>query len=229
MADENVVEKTETTPADTTKVNEEEKAPEKVVPEVSKEDTLKAQHKAELEELEQKHKAITGHKEDVIKAEKDKNKELKEELEGNMIDEEEINEKVKEAIDGQVDSLKKGFVSDAIEDEIDRISLSREETDLIKFHLKNSIKLSGTTRKEIRTAVEASKLLANKKQIMSTNTEMAEALKASATTRTAPDGTGEKIQAEEQSNLSAEEQSLLDKYDTAAKRHVEKAPVTNAK
>ena len=222
MAEENVVEKTETTPAETTKENEETKTLEKTE---KPEPTEAEGFKAELEKAQ----GIIGHKEDVIKTEKSKNEELEKKLEETGFDQEEIQAQVQEAIASQVDSLQKGFVTDAIDDEIDMVTGSPEETELIKFHFKNSVKLSGTTRKEIRRAVRTAKMLANEKKIMSNNTELAEALKASATTRTAPDGSGEKTQPEEKENLNTEEQALIDRYSTAGKKIIETAPATNVK
>ena len=225
MADENVVEKTETTPAEKTKENEEIKTPEKTEKIEKTKPTEAEVFKAELE----KAKAIIGHKEEVIKTEKDKNKELETKLDEAGIDPEEIQTQVKEAIESEVDGLKKGFVTDAIDDEIERVSTSPEETELIKFHMTNSVKLSGTTRKEIRNAVEASKLLANKKKIMSNNVEIAKALQAQITTRTAPESAGEKIQVEAQTDLNSEESELIKKFGDAAKKHVENAPASNVK
>lgn len=222
MADETVVEKTETTPKETTKENEEKKTPEKTE---KVEPTEAELFEAELE----KQKGIIGHKEEVIKTEKSKNEELEKKLEETGFDAEEIQAQVREAIDSEVDGLKKGFVTDAIDDEIDMVSSSPEETELIKFHFQNSVKLSGTTRKEIRRAVKTSKMLANEKKILSTNTELAKALEASATTRTARDESGEKSQPEEQENLNSEEQSLMDKFTKAGKNITDTAPASNTK
>ena len=130
MADEIVEEKTETTPEEKTKENEETKTPEKTEEEKKPEPTEAEGFKAELE----KAKTIIGHKESVIKTEKDKNKELEEKLEETGFSTEEIQEQVQEAIASEVDGLKKGFVVDAIDDEIERVSTSLEETELIKFH-----------------------------------------------------------------------------------------------
>ena len=70
--DKNVEEKTETTPEDKTEENKETKTPEKT--EEVKEPPKEAEidYKAELE----KAKSIISHKEDVIKTEKAKNKEV---------------------------------------------------------------------------------------------------------------------------------------------------------
>lgn len=199
--------------AEETKENKEEKAPEKV------------DYKAELE----KAKSIIDHKENIIKSEKSKNEELKAKLTEAGFSPEEIQAHIKDTIASEVDGFRKSIVTDAIEDEIDNVSTSPDEAELIRFHLNNSVRLNGTGRKEIRNAVEAAKLLANKKKIMSTNIELAEALKSKATIRTAPDGAGEKVQPKQAESLNSEEQKLLKRFEDAAKKIVQDAPANTTK
>lgn len=217
VEEKNAVPEAENKEVETTTENKEEKAPEKV-----EDKNPEMDYKAELE----KAKAILAHKEDIIKKEKQKNRELEEKEP--EIDFEQLDERIKSAVESQVDGFKKSFVSDAISDEIDRLSSSPEEAELIRFHLEHSVKLSGTTKREVRETVEAAKLIANKKKIMSTNRELGEALRAKATTRTTADTAGEKAGiGNNEPNYTVEEKKILDSFSKAAENITKTAPASN--
>jgi len=142
-------EQAENAPEEKTKENEEEKTPEKVE---SKEEEPQVDYKAELE----KAKGIIEHKEKIIKQEKEKNKEEEEDFEEK---EREVAEQVREMIAQEQEDFRRSLVSDTMEDMIDSVSSSEDEAKLIKYHIEHSVKLAGTSRKQIAQTVKAAKIL----------------------------------------------------------------------
>lgn len=205
--------------------NEGDEKPEEGKDVVKKEDI---DWEAEL----QRKQEIIDKKNRAIETEKRKRKEAEEALKGGKVDVEEdddIDERINSAVQNQIDGFKKSFVQDTIEDEINRVSSSEGEAKLIKFYLDNSIKLSGTSKTEIRDAVKLAKLAANEKRILTSNRELAEALKSHATMKTSAETSGAKQNHEKNEELSAEEKSFIDRYDSAAKKIHADAPGSSAK
>jgi len=92
----------------------------------------------------------------------------------------------------------------ALDNEVERVSTSDSEAELIRYHLENSIKSSGNIREDIRMA----KLLANEKQILRNNKELGMALKSSHTTSSA-DYSGQKKAISKEVKLNQAERDLL--------------------
>jgi hypothetical protein len=108
--------------------------------------------------------------------------------------------------------MKEVMLSDIIDDEISRISKSDSEKKLIKFHLENSVKLNGSSKENIRDAVNTAKLKANEKKILSQMEEMKEALRAQATTDTAKDISSVSVKEPEKEKWSRKDQELLRRF-----------------
>ncbi len=118
-------------------------------------------------ELERERKLRKEESEALKKAE-DKIVQLKREKKNEEKDEDDpygLNELVDERIAAAVGSIKQQIVGDVIEEELDRLSSSASEKELIKFHYENTIKQSGASRKSIISDLEKAKLLANHKRI----------------------------------------------------------------
>lgn len=99
----------------------------------------------------------------------------------------------------------KEFIDEAIRER----AASPEEAELIKFHFENRVKANTGSKAAILEAIEDAKLLANKKKILKTNQELAEALKARSTVSSAPSFSGAKITAPEKPNLSPRDEKLI--------------------
>jgi len=95
-------------------------------------------------------------------------------------------------------------------DILDAVASSDDERELIQFHLDNSIKRSGLTRKAIMSDVEHAKLLANKSKILQENKELSESLKARATMSPALMGGSQKTPSSQKPEYSSREKNLID-------------------
>jgi len=73
---------------------------------------------------------------------------------------------------------------------VSSLSSNADEAALIKHHLEHSVKLSGNLEEDISNA----KLLANKKKILQTNSELAHSLRAKSLRETKPFVSGAKSQ-----------------------------------
>jgi len=126
----------------------------------------------------------------------------------------EITEKVNQVVaekSQEFDSLKQDLLKDVMDDEINNLAKSPEEAEVIRFHLNHTLRF-GNSKSEIKAAVKKAKLLANEKNILSTNKELAEALASKATVNTSPNTTGEKTSTSEEPKYSKEEKGFLSRY-----------------
>ena len=173
--------------AEETKENKENETPEQnednqeIQPEVEEID-----YKVELD----KAKSIIAHKESVIQDEKARRKEL----EQSVVQEDNTDElsEFKKKQEEELEKLKYSIVEDKIEEEIGSLAKNDSEADLIRFHIKNSVKFGYTVR-EVKDAVKTAWLKANEKRILSTNKELAEALKKKQTVNTSQNSSGQPI------------------------------------
>lgn len=163
-------------------------------------------------------KALVDHKEKVILEQKRAIEALKrkksddEEPSSIDLDIEEKVAEIKRQNDNELERIKQSMVEDVIDDEVNRVSSSLEEAELIRFHLEHSVKIGDYSRYGIRDAVETAKLKANKKKIVANIKEISEALKAKATLRTSADTSGVKQPSIEKPKLSREDIKFLERY-----------------
>jgi uncharacterized protein (UPF0333 family) len=181
-------------------------------------------YKAELEALQsqteidkKKSDEIIGHKNRAIEALKKKleNDGVYDPAQIEEIIKSEITEKVNQVMtekSQEFDSLKQDLIQDVIDDEVNNFAKSTDEAELMKFHLNNSLKF-GNSKAAIRKAVKTAKLMANEKNILSTNKELAQALMSKATVNTSPNTAGEKSSTSENPEYSKAEKAFLGKYD----------------
>ena len=76
-----------------------------------------------------------------------------------------LNELVDERVSATVGAIRSQILGDVIEDELDRLSSNSNERELIKFHYENTIRQSGSSRRNIVADLEKAKLLANHKRM----------------------------------------------------------------
>lgn len=175
-------------------------------------------YKAELEKAQ----SIIRHKEDVIKQEKEKRLNMESSTEESDDDYEDPIIKMKKELQDEVEKLRYQNAENRVEDEINRLANSQEEADLIRFHVKNSVRL-GSSVSEVKEGVKLAWLKANESKILSTNMELAEALKARNTTRTTSNSSGQSIKSKPD-NLSGDEKRLLDKFTLAGENISKSSP-----
>lgn len=211
MEEQNVVQETVNTDAETTKENE-----EKDTLETTNESTDEVDYKAELEKaqnlLKQKD-SIISHKEDVIKAEKEKNKTQVDD------DDEDVSDKFAELTKKQQEELetfKYSVLEDKIDEEISKYAGSEDEAKLIEFHLKNSVKF-GYNAKEVKGAVKSAWLLANERKILNTNSELANSLKARASLNTSASSSGQAMKTDTEPQYSGKEKEIIDYFSKKGK------------
>jgi len=207
--DKTVEQTTEKTATDET-VNEETSTPE-TTEETS---TEEVDYKAELEIAQNtidKQKGIINHKEEVIKTEKAKNSD--EEIDDIAELEDETNRfaEFEKKQSQDMEDFKFNQTQDKIEDEINKLANSEDEAELVRFHMKNSVKMVDYSLKSIQSAAKSAWLIANEKKILSTNTELANSLKAKSSMTTTANTSSQSIK-EDPEEYSGEEKKLIDKF-----------------
>ena len=164
------------------------------------ESTSGVDYQKELEmarkELEKKDKRISQ-AEHVIEK-------LKEE--GTKVDAESIEAMVNRLVDEKVQNLTSQVRADAIDGLISQYSSSKDEAELIKFHLENSIKQSGDDVTDIINA----KALANKARFAQQTSEIKRAKLQTEGEKVTT--SGEKSKGEETQKFSAEELKIMRAY-----------------
>lgn len=200
--------------ADETKENEEIETPEQNEEESNDEESNESEsddsgidYKSELE----KAKSIISHKEEVIKAEKEKRKELEKQSQGE-VDEEKVTEldEFRKKQEEELSNFKYSVLEDKVEDEVYSLAKSDDEAELMKFHLKNTIKF-GYTVKEIKEAVKTAWLKANEKRILATNKELAESLRSKSTSLKSSSSSGKPV-GNNKPEYSKSDKEFLRKY-----------------
>jgi len=126
---------------------------------------------ARLKEKLEKQDQIIGYKNRAIKAMK--KKKAVDEVE-DVYEEEETQEQVsdREYLDRKLAEIRLEERASAVDDEIMKRASSKDEAEVIRFHLQNSIKTTGNIRDDVETA----QWLANKKRFMSQDAEKTQAL-----------------------------------------------------
>jgi len=210
------------TPEITTKPSTEESKEPSKEPEVPAVD-----YKAELEQAQKdldKKDSIIGHKEDVIKdLKKDKDEVEEETVEPEEVEEDKFVEFQRKQ-EEEMETFKFDQTKDKIDSEVDNLAKSEEEAELIKFHLKNSVKMAGYTAKEVKRAVKSAWLMANEKKILNTNAELAESLRSQASITTTANTSGQSIQDTSDEKLSGEEKKLVDVFAAKGQAITDSAP-----
>jgi len=130
----------------------------------------KIDYKAELEKNQSR---LSQAEHIIVKLKREKKEE-----EESFVDNEDIEEKVNEAVDKKLNILTKDLVGDVVESALDAFSTDPDERELIKFHYENSLRPSGVSRTAILADLRRAKLLANESALLSENEELKEALKS---------------------------------------------------
>lgn len=140
-------------------------------------------YKAELERI----KALVEVKDNRLNKAEHKIVELKKELgesdEDDTSDDDPygVQDIVKREVERITSSLKQDMVGDVIDEELNRLSDSQDERELIKYHYNNTIKSTGVSRKSIQEDLRSAYLLANQKKFLKENEELKAAIKSQAT------------------------------------------------
>jgi len=109
---------------------------------------------------------------------------------------------VKREVERITNSLKQELVGDVIDEELNRLSDSPDEKELIKYHYNNTIKSSGTNRKAIQEDLRSAYLLANQKKFLKENEELKAAIKSEASKSKGGTGSNQKpLKAEEKTEI----------------------------
>ena len=218
--DKTVEQTTEKTATDET-VNEETSTPE-TTEETS---TEEVDYKAELEIAQNtidKQKGIINHKEEVIKTEKAKNSDEIDDI-AELEDETDRFAEFEKKQSQEMEDFKFNQTQDKIEDEINRLAKSEDEAELVRFHMRNSVKMVDYSLKSIQSAAKSAWLIANEKKILSTNTELANSLKAKSSMTTTANTSSQSIK-EDPEEYSGEEKKLIDKFAKRGEKITASAP-----
>jgi len=168
---------------------------------------------AEIRERAEKQKDIIDKKNRAIEALKKERKELRE-------DDGEVSDELVDRLMGKIDERLNRFEleskRDTVEQTIQSVASNSDEADLIKYHLENTIKMTGNLRED----VELAKIVANRKKILRENTELAEALTARQTINNSVSVSGQKKTTEKAAKLTAKEQKLMDFINKATKNRI---------
>lgn len=109
---------------------------------------------------------------------------------------------VKREVERITGSLKQEMLGDVVEEELNRLSDSPDEKELIKYHYNNRIKSSGVSRKAIQEDLRSAYLLANQSKFLKENEELKAALKSEATKSKGGTGSNQKpLKAEEKTEI----------------------------
>jgi hypothetical protein len=161
-------------------------------------------YKAELERV----KALLEVKDNrLIKAEHkivELKKESEESIEENSDDSDPygVQDIVKREVERITSSLRQDMIGDVIEEELNNLSNSNDEKELIKYHYNNTIKPSGVNRNSIKEDLKSAYLLANQKRFLKENEELRAALKSESTKSKGGTGSNQKpLKAEETTNI----------------------------
>lgn len=206
------IQQSENADAEETQENEEIETPEKTNESEVEEtaETEKTEDEVDYKAELAKAKSIIAHKEEVIKEEKAKRRELENQTNGEADEEVTALEEFKKKQEAELNTFKYSVLEDKLEEEIYNLAKSDDEAELIKFHLKNTIKF-GYTIKEIKEAVKTAWLKANEKRILATNKELAESLKSKQTSLKSGSSSG-KPQGAEKAEYSKSQKVFLRKY-----------------
>ncbi len=161
-------------------------------------------YKAELERI----KALVEVKDNRLNKAEHKIVELKKELgesdEDDTSDDDPygVQDIVKREVERITSSLKQEMLGDVVEEELNRLSDSPDEKELIKYHYNNRIKSSGVSRKAIQEDLRSAYLLANQSKFLKENEELKAALKSEATKSKGGTGSNQKpLKAEEKTEI----------------------------
>lgn len=120
-----------------------------------------------------------------------------------------LNELVDERVSATVGAIRSQIVGDVIDDELDRLSSNTNERELIKFHYENTIKQSGSSRRNIVADLEKAKLLANHKRMEKESQEAINTAINRSGTATSTGSNQDKIRPEADLKLNPQELEIL--------------------
>jgi hypothetical protein len=92
--------------------------------------------------------------------------------------EEEDTENIDEIVNKKVQQQMNSFVSDVIEEELEKVSTNDDEKKLIKWYFENRIQKTGYARKDITQYFNEAKALANARKFLSTSKMLAKKVKS---------------------------------------------------
>jgi len=222
--DKTVEQTTEKTATDET-VNEETSTPETTEETSTETKAEEVDYKAELEIAQntiKTQKGIINHKEEVIKTEKAKNSDEIDDI-AELEDETDRFAEFEKKQSQEMEDFKFNQTQDKIEDEINRLAKSEDEAELVRFHMRNSVKMVDYSLKSIQSAAKSAWLIANEKKILSTNTELANSLKAKSSMTTTANTSSQSIK-EDPEEYSGEEKKLIDKFAKRGEKITASAP-----
>lgn len=221
MEEAKTVEQTTEKTATETTVNEETTTPETTVEPSTETEKGEVDFKAELLEAEKtisKQEGIINHKEDVIIAEKEKNKATE-----TVEQEDDKFAEFKKEQSEEMDKFKLSQTKDKIDGEINRLAKSEDEAKLIRFHLENSVKMGDYSLESVQVGVKRAWMMANEKNILNTNVEMAEALKSKASLNTTASSSSQPVK-KTSDEFTGEEKKIIDLFDKKGKAITDSAP-----
>jgi len=195
------------------------------------EESLEVDYKDELNRLQEER---DNYKQGMLNA-KQENKELKGQVNTDgvtTLDEDLVDESFEERIANRVaETLKeeqRNWQHDRLKDEteelIDSYSSSDEEKELIKYHLENTVKVTGSDRRSREEAIQNAKLLANRRKIERDNEELREALKVRSRINTMRSVSGSRANKDQYntSQFSAADLDLLNRHKITPKEAAKK-------
>ncbi len=202
---ETKVEKTTNQQAPVDETNEGVETNDSTAPESQEAEESEIDYKAELERI----KALVEVKDNRLNKAEHKIVELKKEMgqsEEDIIESDDdpygVQDIVKREVERITSSLKQDMIGDVIDEELNRLSDSQDERELIKYHYNNTIKSSGVSRKAIQEDLRSAYLLANQSKFLKENEELKAALKSEATKSKGGTGSNQKpLKAEEKTEI----------------------------